>query len=124
MKALTVIVAIFLTIGNVSPGNIGEYQKISVQQAQELYSENVLIVDVRGEAAYSRRHVKNALSLPVDEIAEKAESILPNKEQAIFVYCTSGLNSEQASKKLIEMGYINIYDIGKLDDWAGEFEEE
>lgn len=45
---------------------------------------------------------------------------LRDKEQTIYVYCRSGNRSKQAAKKLAELGYTNVVEIGGILDWKGE----
>ena len=35
-------------------------------------------------------------------------------------YCRSGRRSMEASHKLADMGYTNIYEFGEIIDWTGE----
>lgn len=97
-----------------------EYKKITPAQATEMMLEDVIILDVRTQAEYDEGHIPNALLLPNSEINSRAEKVLPNKEQAILVYCRSGRRSEQAVKALVKLGYMNVYDFGGIIDWPGE----
>jgi len=101
-------------------GGTIEYKKISPQEAQTMMSDDVVILDVRTQEEFDGGHIKNALLLPVDEIKEMAESILPDKAQTILVYCRSGGRSERAARELIGMGYTNVFDFGGIVDWPGE----
>ncbi len=79
-----------------------------------------VIVDVRTKEEYMEGHIKDAINIPNEEIAEKAESILNDKDQKIYVYCRSGRRSKEACKKLIDLGYQQIIDFGGILDWKGE----
>jgi rhodanese-related sulfurtransferase len=95
------------------------YRKITPHEAQAMMSDldDVLVLDVRSQEEFARRHIVNALLLPDHDIREKAQIIVPDKGQAILVYCQSGRRSERASKELIDMGYTNVYDFGGIVDW-------
>ena len=42
--------------------------------------------------------------------------ILPNKQQTIITYCSSGSRSKEAQERLENMGYENVYNLkGGLD---------
>ena len=101
---------------------VPEYRKISAQQAKEMMDSGdpYVLLDVRTQEEFDGGHIKNAILLPDYEIEEKAESIIIGKNQIILVYCRTGVRSEIASKKLIEMGYANVYDFGGIVDWTGE----
>lgn len=99
----------------------GFYQKIGAEQALVMIEkENVTLLDVRTQEEFDEGHIETAILFPNDEIMEKAESALPNKDAAILVYCRSGNRSAQASKALVELGYTNVYDLGGLKDWPYE----
>lgn len=101
------------------------FQQISPEYAKQLMDteNNYMIIDVRSEAEYKEGHVKNAVSLPNEEIIvdnEKIETILPDKNQMLLVYCRSGKRSKEASTKLVNMGYTNVYSFGGIIDWPYE----
>lgn len=102
------------------------YQKISAKEAKEMMEkgEYGVILDVRTLEEYNEGHIEGATLLPNDEIKEKAEITLYDKEEVILVYCRSGRRSEAAAKELIEMGYTNVYDFGGIIDWSYEIVKE
>lgn len=94
------------------------YKKISAEDAKKIIdSENIIILDVRTPEEYNSGHIENAVLLPVTEIPDKAEEILPEKDAKILVYCRSGNRSETAARELINMGYTNVYDFGGIHSW-------
>jgi len=86
-------------------------------------STGYIILDVRTEAEYKEKHIKNSLLVnyampaPDTTFGSRAEAQLPNKAQFIYVYCKAGVRSEYASRVLVGLGYTNVYDFGGLDDW-------
>ena len=62
------------------------------------------------------------MALPYDEILEKAESVLKDKDQLILVYCRSGRRSKLAAEDLVKLGYTNIKEFGGINDWPYETE--
>lgn len=104
-----------------------EYIKITAEEAKEMIDrggEEVVVVDVRTLEEFAAGHIENALLIPDYEVEEKAAVMLPDKEATILVYCRSGRRSEIASRKLISMGYINVYDFGGIIDWKYEIVRE
>lgn len=98
-----------------------EYKKITPQEAYEMMNTGgVIVLDVRTKQEYEQGHIENSLLLPVDEIKEKAETVLPDKKSVILIYCRSGNRSFYASKDLIDMGYENVYDFGGIISWPYE----
>ena len=100
------------------------YAQISQQEAKRLMDteEDYVILDVRTQAEYDEKHIPNAVLIPDYEIEEKAESVIPDKDKLILVYCRSGRRSKAASQKLAEMGYTNVKEFGGINDWEYETE--
>lgn len=95
--------------------------KIKSEEAkEEMNNSNVIILDVRTEDEYNSGHIENSVLIPVDDLENKAEELLVNKEQKILVYCRSGNRSKKAADLLVEMGYTNVYDFGGIKDWPYE----
>ncbi len=123
---LATCVIIFVLVGctKVTTSESISYQKITAEEAKKIIdSENVIILDVRTQEEYNEGHIKNAILLPDTEITSKAYEVLKDKDAKILVYCRSGRRSAQASKKLINMGYTNVYDFGGIIDWKYEIEK-
>lgn len=97
-----------------------EYKKITPTEAMEMMGDDAIILDVRTKAEFDEGHIPNALLIPDTEITQKAEEVLPDKDQTILVYCRSGRRSALAAKELIQLGYTNVYDFGGILDWSGE----
>jgi len=94
--------------------------KITPEEAQKMMSGDVIILDVRTQDEYDSGHIPNAICLPVDQVAAQAESVLPDKNQTILVYCRSGARAATASQTLADMGYTNVYNFGGILSWPGE----
>jgi rhodanese-related sulfurtransferase len=106
--------------GIVSGDTPPEYKKITPEEAIEMMGVDVIILDVRTQEEYAAGYIEGAILLPNYEISEKIEELIPDKEQAILIYCRSGRRSENAAKELLEMGYTNVYDFGGIEtDWTG-----
>jgi len=95
------------------------YMNITAQQAKEIMDtqEGYIILDTRTQEEYDEGHIPGAILIPYDEITEKAEGILTDKDQLILVYCRSGRRSKIAAQSLVELGYTNIKEFGGIIDW-------
>jgi len=95
------------------------FQIINAQQAKQMMnqSSDYIIVDVRTQSEYQDAHIDGAILIPVDQVAQLAPTILPDKQQLIFVYCRSGARAAQASTTLAQMGYTSVYDFGGITGW-------
>ena len=99
--------------------NIGTYYQISQDEAKRIMDEesDYIIVDAREQSEYDEGHIKGAIVIPYTEIEQKAEEMLPNKDQLILVYCRSGRRSKIAAQSLANMGYTNVKEFGGIIDW-------
>lgn len=88
-----------------------KYSKISHQQAMNLMNEDkdYKLIDVRTPMEYKQGHIKGAINIPNETIMKEQPSQLKKKNQNIFVYCFSGHRSRQTCKKLVKMGYTNVF---------------
>jgi len=95
-------------------------RKINFKEAGRILAEekNAVLLDVREEDEYITGHAVDALLLPVDEITpQRAETLLPDREAPILVYCRSGRRSRRAAALLDSFGYTRLYDLGSLIGW-------
>lgn len=84
-------------------------------------SQQVVVLDVRTQEEYDEGHVRDAVLLPLDTIAEEtALSAIPSKDLVVLVYCRSGRRSAEAAAMLSEMGYEKVYDFGGIQSWPYE----
>ena len=100
------------------------YMNISAQQAKEIMEqeEGYVILDTRTQEEYDTGHIPGAILIPYDEVKEKAEAQLTDKDQLILVYCRSGRRSKLAAEDLVALGYTNIMEFGGIIDWPYEVE--
>ena len=100
------------------------YVNITAEEAKEIIDseEGYIILDVRTQEEYDQGHIPGAIVISHEEITEKAEDVLTDKEQLILVYCRSGRRSKIAANDLVKLGYTNIREFGGIIDWPYEVE--
>ncbi len=95
-----------------------EYRKITPQEAKTMMDAGgVIILDVRTQEEFDGGHIKDAVLLPDTDVAQKAETVLPDRNARILVYCRSGRRSGLAAHALVDLGYTEVYDFGGIIDW-------
>lgn len=81
--------------------------------------EDLVVVETLGPGYYEDAHLPGAINIPHTEVEELAPAMLPDKSAEIVVYCSNKAcqNSPQAARRLIALGYENVYDYeeGKQD---------
>ena len=102
------------------------YAHISQDEARLMMQEDDghVIVDVRRADEYAEGHIPGAILIPNESITDTPPEELPDKYQTILVYCRTGRRSKEASQKLADMGYVNVYEFGGIEDWTGEIVQE
>ena len=113
-------VMLLSSCGGASYTQISQAEALQMMQEQE----NYLIVDVRRTDEFAEGHIAGAINVPNEEIADEMPELLPDKDQLLLIYCRSGNRSKQASQKLADMGYRNVYEFGGINTWQGEITTE
>ena len=105
-------------------GNSASYHQIAQEEAKEMMTKNDghVIVDVRRQDEYDEGHIPGAILIPNESITDKQPEQLPDLNQVILIYCRSGRRSKEASQKLADIGYTNIYEFGGINTWPYEVE--
>ena len=100
------------------------YMNITAQEAKEIMDREsgYVILDVRTREEYDQGHIPGAIVISHEEVADKAEETLTDKDKLILVYCRSGRRSKIAAEALVELGYTNIREFGGIIDWPYEVE--
>ena len=100
------------------------YVNITAEEAKQIMDseEGYIILDVRTQEEYEEGPIPGATQISHEEITEKAEEVVTDKDQLILVYCRSGRRSKIAAEALVELGYTNIKEFGGIIDWPYEVE--
>jgi len=128
MKKLIIflLVVMLLTACGQDKGNNqgAVYVNITAEEAKQIMDskESYFILDVRTQEEYDQGHIPGAVVISHEEIEEKAEDVLTDKDQLILVYCRSGRRSKLAAEALVELGYTNIKEFGGIIDWPYDVE--
>ena len=80
-----------------------------------------VLLDVRTEGEYRQGHISGSRNIPVEKI-DNAVNLLHDKSAPIFVYCQSGSRARKASSKLRKLGYVEVYNIGGIEQYQGQLQ--
>lgn len=70
--------------------------------------ERFHFVDVREDSEFVKDHVKEARHLGKGIIERDIETMIPNKQDEIVLYCGGGFRSALAADVVQQMGYTNV----------------
>ena len=126
LTAIALLVTACSSGGQVMDGEdmVRSFTQISQEEARKMMEKDDghIIIDVRRQDEFVTGHIPGAVCIPNESIGKEKPEELPDTDQIILVYCRSGNRSKQASQKLFDMGYTNVYDFGGIIDWTGETE--
>lgn len=84
---------------------------LSFEEGMQIYNNNqALLIDVRTQEEYNKKHLDGAINVPVYDI-ESINNVVTNKNEVILLYCKSGERSTIAKETLMQNGYRNVYTI-------------
>lgn len=78
--------------------------------------ENARLIDVRSENEFNAGHLKGAQLIPHTEIGKKIQSIAPDKDTPLYLYCRSGRRVGIAIDALKKLGYKKLYNLGGMEE--------
>ena len=98
------------------------YEQITPEEAKSIMDSDAeyILIDARNDEEFATGHIAGAIMIPEYEIADRAETELPEKDALILVYCRSGRRSKIASEELAKLGYTNVKEFGGIIDWPYE----
>ena len=107
-KIIVIIFSMFLLC---SCNSNAIYQSIKCDDI----TDDMIIIDVREPNEYKFGHLDNAINISVNNLNEDSLKDI-SKDSKIVVYCQTGSRSKDASEKLLNMGYKNVYDLGAMNN--------
>jgi phage shock protein E len=81
-----------------------------------LATADPLWIDVRSPEEYQQDHIAGDPNVPHTGIAQQIESLAPDKDQEIVLYCARGGRAGVAQKTLEQMGYTHVRNAGGIAD--------
>ena len=81
--------------------------------------EQLLLVDVREESEFSAGHIPGAIHLSKGVIERDIETVVPDPNKEILLYCGGGFRSALSAENLQRMGYKNVVSVdGGWRSWT------
>jgi sulfur-carrier protein adenylyltransferase/sulfurtransferase len=97
-----------------------EGSEISVEETHQFLrkKEPIVLLDIREKEEIALGYIEGATFLPQGLLKEKVESLLPDKNVPVVVYCAGGIRSLAAAKLMKERGYAHVHSMAKgIDGW-------
>lgn len=82
-------------------------------------TEQPFVIDCREKDEHDLCRLEMAQLIPLSSFGASVEGKLPEKEEAIVVYCHHGMRSLKATEFLRRKGYVKTFSLeGGIDAWA------
>ena len=106
---------------------MSEIRQVSVAEALRLTGEGRRIIDVREQSEWNEGHIPSATLVPLGEVLQRIEEVVPDRSTPLLVHCRSGARSARATAALTQLGYRDVVNVaGMISDWSrlgGAWEE-
>jgi rhodanese-related sulfurtransferase len=83
-------------------------REVSVEEAAKAVGDTARLIDVREDHEWSAGHAKGADHLGKGIIERDIETVVPDKDVEIILYCGGGYRAALAADALQKMGYTNV----------------
>jgi len=122
MKKLFVLSCVLLLIFSCKEEVNPKSKLVTPAELQELSKmDDVQLVDVRTPEEYEEGYIEGFRNIDFldDSFDEEIEKL--DKNKPVVVYCRSGKRSSSCTKKMIEKGFVKVYDLdGGITKWMSE----
>jgi rhodanese-related sulfurtransferase len=93
---------------------------LSVEELKTLHKQSIYLLDTREEEEFKVSHLKNARHIGYFWFDMRKVYDIPLNAK-IILYCSVGFRSEKISRKLIDAGYKNVFNLyGGLFEWVNQ----
>jgi len=75
-----------------------------------------IYIDVRTWVEYQVNHIDGHPRIHISELVDGVQQQFPDKNTPIRLYCASGVRSGKGVEKLKQAGYLNVENLGGIDD--------
>jgi adenylyltransferase/sulfurtransferase len=81
--------------------------------------DSILLVDVRQPWEHELCALPNDVHIPLDQLAERADEIMPTPNTLVVTYCHHGIRSLNAAAILEQLGHARVASLaGGIDAWS------
>lgn len=106
---------------------MSEVRMVDTAEALRLAADGRRILDVRSKEEWDEGHIPGATLLPLPDVAERIDEVVPDRATPLLLHCFSGARSARAAAYLVGIGYtdvVNLADlIGRWKPAGGAWEE-
>lgn len=113
----TCLVLVALACGAAEPEG-PSVTEVSREEFMRQPPGSYLILDVRTSEEYEQGHIKNALNISHDRLAEQLPQIQKFAAAPVLLYCRSGRRAGLAAEVLAKAGFTKLHHLtGDMEGW-------
>ena len=88
-------------------------KEITVEQARERLAQNAkaVLMDVREDLEWGKQHADRAVHLGKGVLERDLETLFPDPDTEILMYCGGGYRSVLTAATAQQMGYRNVFSV-------------
>jgi len=106
------LIVLVLALGYIYMKRSGQ---VSSKEAGEYLRNGAMLIDVRSANEFESGHILQAYNMPVDRIEILVPSAVKDKNKVLLLHCSTGVRSGVAKKRLEELGYKNVFNLGSYE---------
>ncbi len=84
---------------------------------QEKINEGGQLIDVRSPIEFNMGALDGAINMPISNFQSLMDEIDDTKP--VLLYCRTGARSEAVKNYLVQLGYVQVHNIGGLKQFVG-----
>jgi len=89
--------------------------QVSSKEATEYLRNGAMLIDVRNANEFESGHILQAYNMPLDKVEMMIHGAVKDKNKVLLLHCSTGVRSGIAKKKLEELGYKNVFNLGSYE---------
>lgn len=89
--------------------------QVSSKEASEYLRNGAVLIDVRSANEFESGHILQAYNMPLDRVDVLVPTAVKDKNKVLLLHCSTGVRSGIAKKKLEDIGYKNVFNLGSYD---------
>jgi len=86
--------------------------QVPQKEAAQYLKSGAMVIDVRSPNEFDSGHLIQAYNMPLDRIEVLVASTVRDKNKVLLLHCASGIRSSMAKKRLLDLGYKNVFNLG------------
>ncbi len=122
MRSIFSLLILSLILMGCKPEQPKEVETITPEEMQELRKmDDVQLVDIRTAEEYKDGYIPGFQN--IDYFSKTFDKDIEelDKSKPVIVYCKSGRRTARCSKKMVDAGFVKIYDLdGGITQWKHE----